>query len=329
MEDDFLDKYFAQQREDMKDGVGNDEHALFQMQKVIDRIELLKEMEAIDSEGAFEKVKNRIKGIRSFSLVSLVGKMAAVLIIPLLILAVWQFNKLEHFKQAVVQNTITTPATLRSEFILPDGSKVWLNGGSTLKYPTQFIAGERMVELEGEAYFDVAHDKSKPFIVKAGNLLVEAVGTEFDCQAYRGESKVETVLTEGKVNIYLEGAKGRQRVAELEPDQIATYDKDNGQIKSEKIEPEKYIAWRDGKLIFKNDNIQDVLLKLGRWYNVEFVSDKPLKKEYAFTGSFVGEELTQILNYIELTTPVRFEKLTTEKNSDNLYLKTKIIIKSK
>lgn len=329
MENEILGRYFARQPGDEPAGSETENEALAQVQKVIDHIELLKQMESIDSEVALKKVKKNIRGEKGLGLVSILQRIAAVLVIPLLIFSIWQFNKLALYKQSVVQNEISTPATLRSVFTLPDGTKVWMNGGTSIKYPTQFTSNERLIELDGEAYFDVVPDKQKPFLVKTGNLFIEAVGTEFNCLAYSDEKKIETVLTQGKVNILMESESGRKILTSLEPNQMAVFNKENKHIVRNEIKTDKYVAWREGKIIFKNDNMQDVLLRLGRWYNVEFISDSQLKKDYAFTGSFEGEELTQILNYIELTTPVRFEKLVTEKNDEQLYLKTRIKIKEK
>ena len=186
----------------------------------------------------------------------------------------------------------------------------------------------RLVELNGEAYFQVAQNKQKPFIVKSGNMLVEAVGTEFNCLSFKNDSIHETFLSEGKVNILSENENGRVLLGSLSPNQMAVFDVQNSTLKVRKVDPEKHIAWKDGRIVFKNDMLADVLLRLERWYNVKFVYDKKMMSDYAFTGSFVGEELKQILNFIELTTPITFEIMKAEKDEDPMYPKT-ILIKSK
>ncbi|HKM94809.1 MAG TPA: FecR domain-containing protein [Prolixibacteraceae bacterium] len=294
---------------------------------VIEKIELLKQMEAIDTVKAHKNVTRIINQYRKPSIKLVLQKVAAVLIIPLLAFTLWQSYHLLSSKSSITQTEVSTPATLRSVFTLPDGTKVWLNGSTTLQYPSQFTGNERLVQLNGEAYFEVAPNKQKPFRVKAGNIVVEAVGTAFNCTAYASDNKFETVLTEGKVNIWECAEQGKKKLATLLPNQMATYNKNRASIITKNIDPIKYIAWIDGKIIFKNDNLSDVLLRLSRWYNVDFEINKKISSDYAFTGSFDGEELTQILKYIELTTPVKFEIEQTKTNKEQLYQKKKIIIK--
>jgi ferric-dicitrate binding protein FerR (iron transport regulator) len=298
-------------------------------QKILESIELLQKMEAIDSGKALKKVKIKVGFNKSRKWMLILQRTAAILVLPLLSFAIWQAIQISNFNQSIVQNVITTPPTLRSIFTLPDGSKVWLNGNTTITYPTFFKGKERLVELNGEAYFQVAHNKQKPFIVKSGKMLVEAVGTEFNCLSFTGDKKQETLLTEGKVKILEENESGRILLGSLNPNQMAVFDGENNCFNIHTVNPEKYTAWKDGQIIFKNDVLSDVLNRLERWYNVEFVIDQKLKKDYAFTGSFEGEELTQILNYIELTTPITFKILKTQKDANEMYQKTRIIIKNK
>lgn len=334
MEDEILGKFFSDHPNDRdvwhdNDRLQVDNEVIQQTQKVVERIELLQQMQAIDSQKALTSVKHRFKEKRSRNWMMVFQRAAAVVLLPLLAFTLWQTFRKTIPPSSVVQVEISTPATLRSVFTLPDGTKVWLNGGSTLKYPTQFIGTERLVELTGEAYFVVAHDERAPFIVKADNILVKALGTEFNLCAYTGESRIEAVLTKGKVAIISDITGRRKELITLNPSQMVVYEKERNEIRKENVAVEKYTAWRDGTIVFKNDHMSDVLLRLGRWYNVEFIVDKTIKSDYSFTGSFQGEELSQILNYIELTTPVQFEILKSEQNEDQIYLKTKIRIKAK
>jgi len=325
-----LGKYFTDSPESNKDQEDFDLQLIGETQKIVDSIDLLKKMEAVDSQKALAKVKSKAgfpKQNRKWILV--LQRVAAILVLPLIVFAFWQYTQLVGFNQSIVQNSITTPPTLRSIFTLPDGTEVWLNGNTTIKYPTFFKGKERLVELNGEAYFKVAHNKQQPFVVRTGKMLVEAVGTEFNCLAYYDEKRQETLLTEGKVNILLENENGRKQVVTLEANEMAVFDSEQQRISINRVDPAKFIAWKNGQIIFRNDALGDVLQRLERWYNVEFIIDSKLKKDYAFTGSFDGEELTQILNYIELTTPIHFEVLKTEKDTKELYQKTKIKIKNK
>jgi len=329
MEEESLEKYFSTNSEERLSSGELDAELIQETQKILDSIDLLKKMEAVDSRIALEKVKSQIGSEKSRKWMTILQRVAAVLVLPLLAFVIWQASQISDFNQSIVQNSITTPPTLRSVFTLPDGTQVWLNGNTTITYPTFFAGKERLIELNGEAYFKVAHNKKQPFVVKTGKMLVQAVGTEFNCLAFGDNNRQETLLTEGKVNILLESGKGREQVASLSPNEMAVFDSEQLKISVQKVDPEKYVAWKNGQIIFKNDALNDVLQRLERWYNVEFIRDTKLKSDYAFTGSFDGEELTQILNYIELTTPINFEVLKIQKDTGEMYQKTKIKIKNK
>lgn len=294
--------------------------------QLLESIRLLKQMEAIDSNIALQKVKRNIDHSMNRKWMKLLQKVAAILILPLLSFAIWQGIQLTHFHQTVAEHEISTPPTLRSNFVLPDGTKVWLNGNTTIHYPENFVGAERLVVLNGEAYFEVAKDKQHPFIVRIGELLVEATGTEFNISSFIDDSKQEILLTEGRVNLLLQKDKQRVQLTGLEVNELAVFNRTDRKMKVEVVEPEKFIAWREGRIIFKNDNLSDVLTRLERWYNVDFECSNTMKASYAFTGSFEGDDLAQILNCIELTTPIHFEVLPQVKDQNNMYKKTRIKI---
>lgn len=330
MEDELIGKYFTNDPDKRRELASEEDVEMINdTQKIIESIELLQKMEAIDSQLANKKVHKKLGLVKSRKWMFVLQRAAAILVLPLLSFAIWQAIQISDFNQSIVQNVITTPPTLRSVFTLPDGTKVWMNGNTTITYPTFFKGKERLVELNGEAYFEVAHNKEKPFIVKSGKMLVEAVGTEFNLLSFLGDYRQETLLTQGKVNILYQKENERITLGSLNPNQMAVFNNEKNCFRIKTVNPEKYTAWKDGQIIFKNDVLSDVIKRLERWYNVEFVLDQQLKKDYAFTGSFEGEELTQILNYIELTTPIHFKILKTEKDGNELYSKTKIKIEQK
>ena len=162
-------------------------------------------------------------------------------------------------------NQINVLSTARGETYqvrLPDGSKVWLNAATTLKYPTSFkSSGERLVELNGEAYFEVFKDKARPFKVKSSNQTVEVLGTHFNINSYKDEATVNTILVEGSVKI--------NKNTILKPGQQARFYK-SGNITVSQADINQ-IAWKDGKFRFNNTNLEDVLRQLARWYDVDFV----------------------------------------------------------
>jgi len=304
--------------------------ALNDSDKLIESLRQLTIMEGIDSTKAIRKVKRRIGSTEKpfRKLFVYWQRVAAILILPLLIYSLYQSFDLGK-PDELIWNEISTPVGLRSAFDLPDGTKVWLNGNTRLKYPLQFKGGERLVELEGEAYFEVVSNKQKPFVVDAGEMLVQAVGTSFNVLAYPDDLNLETALVEGKVNLFKETARGREKISFLEPGHLAVYNLSTLKLQRYKGNLDKYVAWKEGKILFQNDPLEEVVRKLGQWYNVDFQIAKDVKREYAYTGTFQGEGLHLILEYIELTTPVKFIFSEPKQNNDTTYMKRVVTVQMK
>ena len=145
--------------------------------------------------------------------------------------------------EIVKYNTLSTPMGGQYQLALPDGSKVWLNSGSSIRFPTAFIEKERVVELKGEAYFEIAKNKNQPFIVHTANSMdIKVLGTQFNVMAYDDEKNIKTTLLEGSVQILKESG-----TALLEPGQAATLNKDTGKIKVADADTEEAVAWKNGK----------------------------------------------------------------------------------
>ncbi|MDP9076187.1 MAG: FecR domain-containing protein [Bacteroidota bacterium] len=165
----------------------------------------------------------------------------------------------------IAMNTLTTPRGGQYEVVLPDGTKVWLNAASSLKYPTSFPGNERKVELAGEAYFEVAKNAAKPFFVKTANQTVEVLGTHFNISSYSDETSTKTTLLEGSINVA--NASGMYLV-KLKPGQQAI-----STIKGIKIntdaDVEEAMAWKNGKFMFKNTDLPTIMRLLSRWYDVD------------------------------------------------------------
>lgn len=180
---------------------------------------------------------------------------------------------------------------------LPDGSKVWLNAASTLKYPIQFAAGKREVSLTGEAYFEVSKNPHKPFIVKSRNQEVEVLGTIFNINSYSNRQFVETTLLEGSVNV------NQQR---LVPGQRSLISNASIQILPANIEAA--IAWKKGYFFFDNEPLANILATLSRWYNVEFDYESPSVKQLTFWGSIdKNQSLSKTLTFLESTDLLKFD----------------------
>lgn len=184
---------------------------------------------------------------------------------------------------AVSYNTVTTPRGGQYQIILPDGSKVWLNAASSLKFPTVFSGKDRYVELKGEAYFEVTKNKSLPFIVKSSDQLIEVLGTHFDINNYPEEPQAKTTLLEGRVK-----ASSGKGAVYLDPGQQAVVSKadSSGNIKVLRgIDTEESIAWKNGNFQFDNAGIETVMRQMSRWYNVDIEYSGKIPGDH-FSGSF-------------------------------------------
>ena len=169
------------------------------------------------------------------------------------------------------QLTLATPKGGIYAITLPDGSRVWLNASSILKYPSRFTGGQRLVEIEGEAYFDVTPDTEHPFVVRSGGQEVGVLGTEFNVSAYRDEPKLKTTLVEGKVQIVNRLSKA---IRDLVPGEQATVD--GGQTHVQQVDVTQYTAWKDGFFYFDGVAPQIAFDQMERWYDIEVVYRGPL-----------------------------------------------------
>lgn len=191
-------------------------------------------------------------------------------------------------------NTITTPRGGQFQLILSDGTKVWLNSISSLKYPAEFKGHERNVELTGEAYFEVAKNNKMPFIVNVGKTKVEVLGTHFNIMAYSDEKSSAITLLEGAVMISNKSvAKGIMLI----PGQQAQIGKDQ-LINVSKADVEQSVAWKDGYFQFSRNNIEDVMKQLGRWYDIEVVFEGNVPR-YELVGKIRRSvNLSQVLKIL-------------------------------
>jgi len=206
------------------------------------------------------------------------------------------YNK-ESVKETLVYNTLNVPYGKRFEVQLSDGTNVYLNAGSSLKYPVKFLKGEnRQVFLEGEAYFSVTKDESHPFIVNAHEIDVRVLGTEFNISSYREDENIKTILVEGLVSVYKSG--GDYNVEEstlLEPNYKAAFNKKDKQLTVEAVNIESHTAWMDGRLILNEVAFQNILKKLERQYNVVFINNNKAIENRRFTARFDTEDIYQVM----------------------------------
>jgi transmembrane sensor len=201
-------------------------------------------------------------------------------------------------------NTIETPKGGQYQINLPDGSIVWLNADSKLSYPVSFAAKrERIVELTGEAYFEVTKDKSHPFKVKSGEQEIEVLGTHFNINCYQDEQVTKTTLLEGTVKVSLNSGKLESLI--LKPGQQSVLTNSKLQVKS--VDVNDVMDWKNGEFIFDNEPLPGIMRKVSRWYNVEVEYRNPNARLNTFTGSVSkSDKITSILKMLQKTSKIRF-----------------------
>lgn len=200
----------------------------------------------------------------------------------------------------IIYNKIETPKGGKYQVNLPDGSIVWLNSASSLRFPALFSGNTREVELTGEAFFDVAKNKNKPFKVITKDQIVEVLGTRFNINSYGDEETISTTLIEGSVKIIY-----KDKVVLLTPGQ--QFQPNESRVKVIEADTEEVIAWKNGYFLFKDESIHSIMRKLSRWYNVDvsYVGDIP---EFGFGGNISrSKDITEVLNVLELTNAVHFK----------------------
>ena len=200
-------------------------------------------------------------------------------------------------------NGLITPRGGEYQVTLSDGTVVWLNADSYLRYPVAFNHGKREVHLTGEAYFKVAKDASRPFCVVANGVWVEVYGTEFNVNTHRPDV-IQTTLVSGKIGVKV-GPEGEKTV--LSPNQMLEYNTATGRVEVQNVDVYSYVAWKSGEFMFDNERLEDIMHQLQLWYDVEVAyMDEELKNE-RFTGNVTRfVEIGNVLNILEITGGVIF-----------------------
>lgn len=224
-------------------------------------------------------------------------RIAAILFVPLAIAFFWQQQKKDP--AAGIMQTISTPLASRTTFDLPDGSKVWLNSGSSVSFPADF-SSERKVTLAGEAFFDVKKGNS-PFIVEAPGFTVNVLGTAFNVMVYDNEQPAVT-LERGRIS--LQSVSGAH--LELEPGQQAIIDTSAHTLSKRNVQTRLYSSWIENQMIFQNEELGAVLNRLERWYNIKIqVKDVELLK-IPMTATIEYETVWEVMDLMDLTLPIGY-----------------------
>ena len=214
----------------------------------------------------------------------------------------------ESMETEIIYNELKTPRGGGYKLQLADGTEVWLNAGSSIRFPVSFTEESRQVYLEGEAYFEVSHDGS-PFTVSTANMDVRVLGTSFNISAYADEPLLKTTLVEGKVRVELKNQEDSPlNSLVLSPDQQAILNRSESVLSAVEVNASLYTSWMQGKLEFHNESLDQVMLRLARWYDFEYEFENPEAKAFHFSARLNnGENISTIIEMLEMTTDVKFE----------------------
>ncbi len=216
-----------------------------------------------------------------------------------------EYNRMEQtIADTTIFNQLIVPRGGLYLLVLSDGTRVWMNSDSHLKYPVMFSENKREVILSGEAYFDVVKDKSAPFIVKTESGNIEVLGTEFNIKCYSDEAALVTTLVNGKVKF----DDGMNPSVILKPEEQLIFEKGNCQPIVRKVNVNHYIGWKDNRLSFQGETLDMIMKTLSRWYNVEVVFEDSGLRALEFSGNL--DKFTNIQEFLalfELGVNVKFE----------------------
>jgi transmembrane sensor len=326
----------------LEDWISSDaEHFSYfeQIRDTWNSIELEKELDKHNIQNDFEKVLNRIeekdtiKDNLKFKRKNLNGnwifKIAAVFILGFVVSWLVFTKSTSIIPHKTAFNVIETPKGSSTTINLPDGSKVWLNAGSKLRYPQDFSISSRNVFLEGEAFFEIAKDKKRQFLVKTADLTVKVFGTRFNVKSYPGDHTVETTLVEGSISIQKNLTSGLPNGKEInmEPNQRIVLYKDTEKVTptisqtkrvknvparkakfvlSKRIQTDRFTSWKDGQLIFKSEPMLKLAVTLERRYNVKIYFESEEIKQFRFTGTIEDETIEQVMAALKIAASIDY-----------------------
>ncbi|MDP3432497.1 MAG: DUF4974 domain-containing protein [Bacteroidota bacterium] len=256
-----------------------------------------------------EKIKDRIiqqlsKPTKKVSLSTWIYRVAAILALPVMLGIGWYLGSTKISSETQMCE-VTAPKGQISKCVLADGTEVWLNAGSTLKYDAALKGNLREVNLDGEAYFKVSKNKHKPFVVSTEHARIKVLGTIFNLKAYSGENKVETTLEEGSVEFCLKGSATKP--VELKPGERVVYNISEKKITVGKVEIYLHTAWKDGKFVFKDADLQTIIQELEKLYDVRIHLENDSLLKLRFRGMFEYEQnIFSALEALERTTNMKY-----------------------
>ncbi len=279
---------------------------LEQLEQVWGLADRLTQMEGIDKKRARNNIELKLSAPnhkwKVFRLYF--QKAAAILIFPILLLTTYVIFQKQD--QNIAEQEIVAAYGTRSQITLPDGSKVWLNSGSTLQYGADFNRNSRTVHLMGEAYFEVQSDQSRPFDVVTEKYTVRAVGTAFNIFSY-DKDEFYTSLEKGHTQIFKAGQQDQAPpLLKMTPGQRVVLNQEQNKLVLTNTNVSQYSTWREGKLTFKNTPMEEVIAKLKRWFNVTIELKDREALSYRYTAVFENETIQEVLEMLSFSAPIDY-----------------------
>tara|TARA_R110002049_G_scaffold307038_1_gene506573 strand:- start:111501 stop:112544 length:1044 start_codon:yes stop_codon:yes gene_type:complete len=295
-----------------------------------EQAKILATHDEIDVEKALIDTKGKIKEFKTKKGINFWVPRAAAAVLLLFSLAFGfdYFSNAMGFSETETQTVLQEVKAMhgtRTKLLLADGSGVWLNSGSILRFPISFDnLNERKVELIGEGYFEVSKNAEKPFIVKTSDIDVKVYGTAFNVSAYGEDDATIVALVEGKVSLEKESQGGREELAVLAPNEVVEFSKKNLALhRIPNVKMAKYTGWREGYMVFYGDPIDVVTQRLEKWFNISIEIDKALEN-YRFTATIQNESLEQVLELLSMSSPMHYEIEPAKLKEDNTYSPRKV-----
>lgn len=281
-------------------------------------LESVRSLKNFSQKNSWKKVSGRIRR-KNFRLVLTIIKYAAIVVFAFLI-GKFVSDTYGQVKKPMGTTELDVPLGQMSEIKLKDGTSVWLNSGTSLKYDDAFGMNERRVYMEGEGFFDVAKNDI-PFRVELRNLEVEVLGTSFNIISYADESYSRVVLVSGKLNV---NNQSGLKLADLQPSEQIYIDDVSRTFTKGNVDTEFFTSWTEGKIVFKNEKLSDISKKLERWYNADIQFGDDSVGDFRFSGTILKHKpFNQVVTAFELRLPIKINYTSIPNGKDKIVI-TKI-----
>lgn len=275
-----------------------------------------------DAGAALQKVNFKISALRSRNIMATIRNIAAALLLPVILLSSFFFHRLST-KDEIAPATVEVKSVtgMITHLDLPDGSSIYLNANTTLRYPATFGSGPRDVELDGEAFFDIAHDAAHPFTVHTSQMDIRVTGTRFNVDAYSIPGRnPRTWLEEGGIDLKWKDSSGDAQSLPVKPGECATLALDTRSVDISSSDVSGAIAWKEGGFVFRDTPLEEALRQIGNRFNVIFVMKDNALKDKHYTGDLQDDNLHTILRNFRLADGIRFNSLDRKDSDDRLIM---------